>query len=310
MARGIAFVYPGQGSHRADMAAPWHGTPHAQVIDQLSAAVGLDLATVANDAEACGASTAIGQPSIMAASLAADRALRAAGVIPDVVAGHSLGEVTAAAAAGVLTLAAAGEVVAERGRSMGDACRSTPGSMAAVVKMDRLDVEAILADFDGVTIANENAVGQVVVSGAMPLFEGAVAALKAAGGRAIALRVEGAFHSPVMTPAVVCLDAVLRRQDLADPMVPLVTGVSGEVLRSASAVQRNLIDGILSPVQWVAVQDRLLALGVEVLVEVGPGGVLSALARRAHPGLLVASVSKPEDIAAVVALVTAAPAHV
>lgn len=303
MTQRVAFVFPGQGSHRAGMVAAWAGTPFATLIEQVGEAAGLDLVGRADDADACGASTALGQPAILAVSLAAAAALQHAGVQPRVVAGHSLGEVTAAAVAGVLDVSAAGEIVGERGRAMGAACRSTPGAMAAVVKIDRRLVEGIIAAHDGVAIANENAVGQVVISGAIDSFERAVEDLRAAGARCIPLRVEGAFHSPAMAPAVVRLDAVLRRHTLADPSIPVVTGVSGAVLRSAVDIRRNLVDGVLSPVQWVAVQERLVALGVQVVIEVGPGGVLSALSRRSHPDLAVASVAMPDDIASAVDLV-------
>lgn len=300
MTRRVAFVFPGQGSQRPSMAMRWHGDAAATVFAPIGAGAGMDIAKLADDAELCGRSTAVGQPAILAASLAADHALRAAGVVPHVVAGHSLGELSACASVGALTLEQAGAIVAERGRAMADACRSTPGAMAAVVKFATDDVAHILTDFDGVTIANENAVGQLVISGAQPDFDRAVAALREAGARLIPLRVEGAFHSPAMAPAVVRLDAALRRIELAEPTGPLVTGSTGQVLRTAPELRRHLVDGILSPVRWVAVQDRLLAMGVDLVIEVGPGGVLAALLRRAHPGIEVATVAGPDDLDAVV----------
>lgn len=307
MRRRIAFVHPGQGSHRPGMAGVWAGTPGAEVIERIGRGCGLDLRALGDDADACGASTAVGQPAILAASLAATDALAAAGVVPDVVAGHSLGELTAAATAGMVDLDTVGMLAGERGRAMGDACRTTPGSMAAVVKLDRAVVDGIVAGYDGVAIANENALGQVVVSGADDQFPLVLEGLKAAGGRCIPLKVEGAFHSPAMTPAVVRLASALRRAELAEPTVPVVSGLDGRVVRTASDLSRCLVDGILAPVRWVDVQDRLLAMGVDVLVEVGPGGVLAALARRAHPDLLVASVARPEDVTSLLDLLDGAP---
>lgn len=310
MVRRIAFAYPGQGSHRQGMVRAWAGTPSSDVVASVGACAGLDLLTLGDDATACGASTALGQPAILAASLAADRALREAGVEPDVVAGHSLGELTAATAAGVLSLADGATVAAARGRAMGAACRATPGAMAAVVRLDPAAVEEHLTAFDQVVVANNNAPGQVVVSGALPQFDEAIASLRAAGGRVIPLDVEGAFHSPAMAPAIVALGRALHRVDLHDPVVPLVTGVDGSVLHHAADVRRHLVDGVLASVRWVDVQDRLLALGVDLLVEVGPGGVLAAIARRAHPGLEVRQVACPEDVADVAALVHARHASV
>src|SRR6056297_3908669 len=129
----IAFAFPGQGSHRAGMASAWLPMA-ADLFAELSDATGLDLVATADDAEACGGSTRLGQPSITAVSLAGLAALTEAGVTPDLVAGHSLGEATAAVAAGVFTPAEGAALVAARGRAMGEACRTTPGTMAAVVR--------------------------------------------------------------------------------------------------------------------------------------------------------------------------------
>ncbi len=309
MTRRVAFVFPGQGSHRAGMASAWDGHPSRGVFDLAARTTGLDLAALADDADTCAASTAIGQPAILTASWAAADALARAGVTPDIVAGHSLGEVSAAAAAGCLDWAQATALVAERGRAMGDACRTTPGAMAAVVRLDPATVESAIADLPDVSIANQNAAEQVVVSGAHPQFDLACEAIRDRGGRIIPLRVEGAFHSPAMAPAVVRVDAVLARTPLGDAQVPLVQGASGSVARAAADVRRGLVDGILSSVRWVAVQERLLALGADVVVEVGPGGVLAAIARRAHPELAVLTCASPSDVDAVVDALAAVPAR-
>lgn len=295
----IAFVHPGQGSHRPSMLDHWKATPQASLIDHVADALGRDLWSLGNDADACAASTAVGQPAILAASLAAANALALAGVVPGVVAGHSLGEVTAANTVGALDLDAVARLVVERGQAMGDACHATPGGMAAVVRLDRAAIDEILADHPDVAVANQNAQGQVVVSGAQPALDTALGSLRAAGGRAIPLQVEGAFHSPAMAPAVVRVDDALARLTVRTPFLPLVTGTTGHVVRDATEVRRVIVDGILRPVQWVGVQDRLLAMGVEVVVEVGPGGVLAALARRAHPQLRVLSCESPRDVESV-----------
>lgn len=299
-----AFVFPGQGSHRPGMASAW--LPDArELFDELSDATGLDLVAVADDADACGASTRLGQPSITATSLAALAALREAGLEPDLVAGHSLGEVTAAIAADVFSAAEGTALVAARGRAMGLACRTTPGTMAAVVRVAAEDVEAVLAGIDDVVVANVNAPGQVAIAGTQAAVDTAAAALREVGGRVLPLPVEGAFHSPAMTPAVVALTAALQWAPARDPQVPLVSGLDGGVRRTGSAVTRALVEGLLAPVRWVEVQHALVEAGVGLVLEVGPGGVLGGLARRTVPELEVVGVATPEDVPSAVAAAAA-----
>lgn len=303
----IAFVFPGQASQRAGMASAWRGTPFHDVFAQVGHAAGLDLATMADDAARCGASTAIGQPAIFAASLAAYDALVAAGVRPDVVAGHSLGELTAAVAAGAVSRNDGAALVAERGRAMSVACATNPGAMAAVLKLAADEVAGIVARVPDVSIANENAAGQAVLSGTPESIDRATELAREQGGRVMALDVEGAFHSPAMTSALVRVDHFLRRMPVFDPEVTFVSGMSASVLPTAGAVSRAIVDGILAPVRWREVQERLVDLGVEAIVEVGPGGVLRGLARRAVPDVPVLAVERPEDVGDVVAQIAARP---
>lgn len=300
----IAFVFPGQGSHRAGMASAWLPDA-ADLFTELSDATGLDIVATADDADACGASTRLGQPSITAVSLAALAALTEAGVAPDLVAGHSLGEATAAVAAGVFTPAEGARLVAARGRAMGAACRTTPGTMAAVVRVDVDTVEEVVDGLQDVVVANINAPGQVAIAGTQEGIDAATEALRDEGGRVIALPVEGAFHSPAMTPAVVALTTALQWAPARDPEVDLVSGVDGAVRGTAGAVTRALVDGLLAPVRWIDVQHALADAGVGLLVEVGPGGVLSGLAKRTVPDLRTVSVATPDDVPTAVEAVAA-----
>lgn len=295
----IAFVFPGQGSHRAGMASAW--LPRAEdLFARLGDAAGLDLVALADDADACGASTRVGQPAITATSLAALAALDDADVTPDVVAGHSLGEVTAAIAAGVFTPEEGIALVGARGRAMGRACRSNPGTMAAVLRGDLATIEEVVARIDGVVVANVNAPGQVVLSGTEAAVDTAAEQLRESGARVLPLEVEGAFHSPAMTGAVASLATALRWVPERDPQVPLVTGVDGATCLDGGAVRRSLVDGVLAPVRWTDVQHTLVAARVGLLVEVGPGGVLAGMARRTVPDLDVVTVATPEDVAGAV----------
>jgi [acyl-carrier-protein] S-malonyltransferase len=303
----VAFVFPGQGSQRPGMATAWAGTSQADVFTEVGHAAGLDLATLADDSERCGASTAVGQPAILAASLAAYGALRDAGVRPDVVAGHSLGEITAAVAAGALSLRDGATLVAARGRAMGAACATTPGAMAAVLRLDADAVHELAARVPGVAVANVNAPGQAVLSGAPEAVARAAELAREAGGRVLPLEVEGAFHSPAMTPAVVAVDTALRHLPVHEPGTTFVSGTTARPVRTAAAVSRALVDGLLAPVRWQEVQEQLRDLGVRLIVEVGPGGVLRGLARRTVPDLAVLAVDKPEDVDDVVAELAARP---
>lgn len=290
-----AFLFPGQGSQRPGMASAWLPGADAQFA-AFATATGLDLPAVADDDVAC-ARTATAQPALFATSLAAFDALTDAGIRPDVVAGHSLGEATAAAASGVLARTDGAAFVAERGRAMGLACRRSPGVMAAVLRLPADTIDLALSAFPDLHVANLNAPGQTVIAGPAAALERAIPRLEDAGGRVRRLSVEGAFHSPAMAPAMVAADAFLRRVPLADPAVPIVTGVSGDVLTSAAEVRNALVAGILAPVRWVDVQRQLANLEIDVAVEVGSAGVLAAMARRTIPDLTVIPIASPQDVA-------------
>lgn len=291
----IAFVFPGQGSHRPGALSAWTGHPAAAILEEVEAGVGRDVFALDEDATT-GARTADAQPAILAASLVVWRALRDAGVTPAHVAGHSLGEYTATIAAGVLEITDGARLVATRGAAMGAACAAEPGTMAAVVKLTPDAVTVLVDEIDGLVVANDNAPGQVVVAGPPEAVEAVKDRARAAGGRAIPLDVEGAFHSPAMASAVPLVRDALHALDRHEPQVPLVGGASASLQASAEEVAAGLVEGILSPVRWREVQLRLAELGTTDLVEVGPGGVLAGLAKRTVPQLTVHTVATPADV--------------
>lgn len=296
----IAFLFPGQAAQRSGMASIWADDPAGGAIDEVSAVSGLDLRTLSDDADACAASTALAQPAIYAVSLAAFDALVTAGVHPGIVAGHSLGEVTAAAAAGVVDRITGAELVTERGRAMGHASQSSPGAMAAILRLDLDVVEELVRRVPDAAVANNNAPGQVVVAGPPGAVKEVSDLASKAGGRVRPLDVQGAFHSPAMTPAVVPVAEILRRAELSDPTVDLVSGVDGAARTTGGDVATALVDGILSPVRWVDVQRALADRGVELLVECGPGGILAGCAKRTVPDIPCLTVSSPADVITVV----------
>lgn len=291
----IAFVFPGQGSHRAGALAPWAGHRALGILDEVSDGLGRDVVPLTED-PATGGRTADAQPAILAVSLVVWRALTDAGIRPEVVAGHSLGEFTAGIAAGSLGVGDGASLVATRGAAMGEACRRNPGTMAAVVKLDPDAVEVLVDSIPDLVIANDNAPGQVVVAGPPDAVASVRERAKEAGGRALPLDVEGAFHSPAMAPAVAAVGAAVADLDLRGPELLLVSGATAAPVASAEDVGRAFVDGILSSVRWRQVQLRLAALGVTHLVEAGPGGVLTGLAKRTIPEITAHKVESPEDL--------------
>ena len=264
---------------------------------ELAAATGLDLPAMADDDETF-RRTALAQPAVFATSIAALDSLGAAGITPDVVAGHSLGEVSAASAAGVLTPAEGAALVAERGRAMGAACERSPGVMVAVLRLPLETIEVALVGTPEVRVANHNAPGQTVIAGPAGSIDSVIPRLEDAGGHLRRLPVEGPFHTPAMAAALVAVDRFLQRLPVRDATVPLVTGRSAELLVTGEQVRTALIEGVLAPVRWVDVQRKLVELGVELAIEVGSAGVLAAMARRTVPSLRVVTVASPDDISA------------
>jgi [acyl-carrier-protein] S-malonyltransferase len=291
----LAAVFPGQGSFAVGCTAAWREDDPDGVLTAVSEAAGLDVIDE-GEREDTGRSTRRGQPVLLAASLASWSALVRAGVRPLLVAGHSLGEYAAASAAGVLSVPAVARIVAARGRAMADACTTAPGGMAAVVRLAPDDVAALVAEVEGLTAANDNSPGQVVVSGDADALARARALVDARGGRFMPLDVEGPFHSASMVDTVAPVRAAAAAERTADPDVPVVSGSLVRALRTAAEVVASLVDGILAPVRWREVQLLLAREGVTDLVEVGPGRVLAGLAKRTVPELRVHSAATPEDV--------------
>jgi [acyl-carrier-protein] S-malonyltransferase len=291
----VAAVFPGQGSFSAGCTRVWADDDADGVMATVSEAAGFDVIE-AGDAEDSGRNTERGQPVIFAASLAAWNALRRAGFLPSFVAGHSLGEYSAATAAGVLPLDAGARVVATRGIATAAACREFPGGMAAVIKLAAAEVEELVEDIDGLVVANDNAPGQIVIAGEIGAMEAARIRVDALGGRLVTLDVEGAFHSPAMAPAVEAVRRAVASESSSDPSVPFVSSSRARVLQTASEAVGSLVDGILAAVRWRDVQLLLERKGVTDLVEVGPGRVLAGIAKRTVPGLRVHSVATPDAV--------------
>jgi [acyl-carrier-protein] S-malonyltransferase len=224
------------------------------------------------------------QPAVLTTSLACLAALRESGIRPDYVAGHSLGEYTALAAAGVLDPVEAAWLVRRRGIYMEEAVPSGQGGMAAVLGLDQARVEDICraaAKDGGVWVANLNSPGQVVISGLIPALEKAIELCQAAGAkRVVRLDVSGPFHSPLMESAVRRLAEDLGRVTWQAPEVPIIANYSARPVTEVSTIREALLRQLIHPVRWQESVEFLLSQGVDTFIEVGPGKVLSGLIKR------------------------------
>ena len=300
----VAVVFPGQGSQFAGMGDAWIDDDVARrALDEASTVMGRDLAVTARD-EVALATTDFVQPALLALDVAAFRVLDAAGVDPIGAAGHSLGEFAALVAAGVLELTAALEIVAVRGRAMQRAGEERPGTMTALLGVGT-DAASELCDEargdDVLLVANENSPQQVVISGSVAAIERAETLAAGRKIRAVRLKVAGAFHSPLMEPAVEPLSAAIDTFAFSTPRFPVAANVTGELVDDAEALRSLLKRHVVSPVRWERCAQALGAAGADTFVEAGPGDVLTKLAKRVVPGARAVAVGSPEDARALAA---------
>jgi [acyl-carrier-protein] S-malonyltransferase len=302
----VAFVFPGQGSQAPGMGLDWAGstTGATDLYGWASAVLGWDLTETLRSASADELrQTYIAQPSIYAVSVAALQALEAAGVRPSYVAGHSLGEFSALVAAGSLSFEAGLALVARRAEAMQRAADERPGSMSSVLGLSAEGVEmavAKAAEGQVLAVANDNAPGNVVVSGEWPALERLPTAAKELGAkRVVPLNVGGAFHSPLMAPAAKVFRPLLAAAPLRDTSVPVVANATAEPTTSAQELRELLARQLTGRVRWTESVRRLAALGVDTFVEVGPGTVLSGLIKRSVEGVRVLGAADAAGVAAV-----------
>lgn len=282
MSSRIALVFPGQGSQHSGMLDE---IPELESLDRLldaaEALSGLELRVAADGPNEGMADTRVAQPLLYLADWAWGVTLLDSGVDPSAVAGHSLGELAALAIAGVFSPEAGLELVVERSKLMAEAAATHPGTMAAVLGLDRNAITAALAGNDEVWIANDNAIGQIVISGSMPGVESASEALRSAGARRVVpLAVSGAFHSPMMASAAEAFADLLVGAEFDDARLPVYQNTDPTPQTNGDAIRDRLIAQITSPVRWTETMAALAASGSVTLIESGPGNVLAGLAKR------------------------------
>jgi [acyl-carrier-protein] S-malonyltransferase len=295
----IAFCFPGQGSLEQgmgrDVAA---AVPEAmEVYERGSEACGLDLKRLCFDTPLADmVETEVQQPALVATSLAVLAALRARGVKPDYVIGHSVGEFAAIAAAQSVGVEETIALVRERGLAMAEAVKERPGSMAAILGLDDEVVERLCRKIFGVWPANYNCPGQIVISGEDDAVgECCVEAEEAGARRAVRLRVSGAFHSPLVEKAAEKLRPAVEKIHFADPRTAFMSTVTAK-LEDAGRYRELLVEQLTAPVKFTQAARELIGKGVTVFVEVGPGNVLSGLLKRIDRSVRTVSVSNMQEL--------------
>jgi [acyl-carrier-protein] S-malonyltransferase len=305
----LAFTFPGQGSQQPGMGRPWVDHPSWAIVAAASEASGRDVGALLLEADADELRrTENAQLSTYVLSLVVHDAVRALGVRCTVAAGHSLGEYTALTAVRALRLEDGVRLVTERGAAMQAAADTRPGGMAAVLGADDDAVAAACAQAAGdVWVANTNGAGQVVIAGDPEAIMAAAAIAKDLGARKVLpLPVGGAFHTPFMAPAAARLSAALQATTFVDAEVPLVANVDALPHQHADQWVGLLDAQLTAPVQWRQSVERMVTDGVTAFVELGPGAVLTGMAKRSAPGATVQAAAEPAHLDRVVEVATTA----
>lgn len=303
----MALLAPGQGAQKPGMYSPWLELDG--VADQVAAwseATGLDLARLGTTATAEEIQdTSVTQALVVALSLIAVGELRKRVELPDgtPIAGHSVGELAAAAMAGVFSADDAVTLAAVRGREMAAACALEATGMAAVMGGDPDEIIEWLGEFDLVG-ANINGAGQIVAAGSRSALEKLVAAARP-GIKVISLKVAGAFHTRYMAPAADALREHAARVTVSDPVFPLLSNADGAVVTSGAEGLDRLVAQVTRPVRWDRCMATLSGLGVTATVELPPAGTLTGLVKRELKGTATVPLKTPDDLATVADLLTA-----
>lgn len=301
----LAFLFPGQGSQKVGMGEALREA-HGEVFDRWFAsadeASGLTIREYVLEGPIESLTrTDVAQPALFALSLAVEETVRSAGHEPDYVAGHSLGEYTAAVASGALDADDGMRLVARRGKLMAEIQAVQPGAMAAIIGLDAKPLETLCeqaSETGGVVaLANLNSPSQIVVSGAEAAVERLLELATDAGAKkAIRLQVGAAFHSELMKPVQEEMAAAMADTAFRDARVPLASNASGGLVRTADEVREALIAQIASPVRWVDCVHTLVAESCDTFWEIGPGRVLAGLVRQIDSDLTVTPIDAPAKL--------------
>ena len=298
-----AFIYPGQGAQKAGMGADFYENSEIAryIFDQAGEELDLDMKELCFEENDRLDLTEYTQAAMVTTCLAMTRVAESKGLKADITAGLSLGEYPAIAAAGGMNDMDAIRLVRKRGILMQNTVPAGVGSMCAVLGMETAVMEDVIADMEGVTVANYNCPGQIVITGEEAAVEKAGAALKEAGAkRVVPLKVSGPFHSAMLTGAGEKLAEVLENTKLQEFSIPYVTNVTADYVTTTEPVKELLKKQVSSSVRWQQSIERLIADGYDEFVEIGPGHTLSGFMRKINRDVKTVSIEKLEDYKAYV----------
>lgn len=296
----IAFIFPGQGAQYCSMGQDFYEKTEIgkEVYDKASELLGFSMPELCFEKNDRLDITEYTQAAMVTTSIAMMRVLEAEkGIKPSVVAGLSLGEYCALAAAGVMSDEDAIKTVRQRGILMQEAVPKGLGAMAAILSMEASEIEEVLSDMEGVQIANYNCPGQIVISGVKEKVEEANEKLLSAGAkRAIMLNVSGPFHSDMLIGAGEKLGMVLDKVDIKTPVIPYVSNVTAQYVTNESAVKELLKKQVSSSIRWQQSVETMLTDGVDTFIEIGPGKTLAGFMKKIKRDANVFNIEKLEDL--------------
>jgi [acyl-carrier-protein] S-malonyltransferase len=294
-----AFIFPGQGAQKAGMGKDFYDTYETarNVFDSTSEWLDLDMRTLCFEENDKLDLTEYTQAALVTTCLAMEKAAEEKGLKPDVAAGLSLGEYCAIETAGAMSLKDAVVTVRKRGILMEQAVPAGQGGMAAVLGLTGDQIECVIGGMDGVSIANYNCPGQIVITGERGAVDAAAGKLKSAGAkRVLPLNVSGPFHSAMLEAAGEKLAKELEAVELSALRIPYVTNVTAEYVSDPAGIKNLLAKQISSPVRWQQSMERMIASGIDTFIEIGPGKTLAGFLRKIDRSVSVYNIQTTEDL--------------
>ncbi|MCJ8006231.1 ACP S-malonyltransferase [Lederbergia wuyishanensis] len=307
----IAFVFPGQGSQSVGMGqvAFNENEKSKEIFKIADNRLGRELSSIIfNGPQDLLTKTVNAQPALLTTSIALLEYLKEEGITPDYTAGHSLGEYSALVASGAIDFSDAVYAVSKRGEFMEEAVPNGEGTMAAVLGLDQGSLkeitDAVTIDGNSVQLANLNCPGQIIISGTVAGVEKAGEQAKEKGAkRVLPLNVSGPFHSELMKPAAEKFTSILNEINIKDADIPVITNVTASPINKNQDIKEKLIEQLYSPVLWEDSVQKMIELGVDTFIEIGPGKVLSGLIKKINKNVQIYSVQDPEScVATLIAL--------